>query len=46
VLVDVRAVLLGNDVAQRAVSSVRITLLAPPFGAQDLRALVDRLAAT
>jgi hypothetical protein len=42
-LVDVRAVLLGNDVPQRAVSSVRITPLAPPFGAQDLQALVDRL---
>lgn len=42
-LVDVRAVLLGNDVPQQAGSSVRITALAQPFGAQDLRALVDRL---
>ena len=42
-LVDVRAVLLGNDVPQPAVSGDRITALARPFAAQDLQALVDRL---
>lgn len=42
-LVDVRAVLLGNDVPQPAVSGERITSLARPFAAQDLQALVDRL---
>jgi hypothetical protein len=42
-LVNIRAVLLGNDVPQPEISGERITALARPFGAQDLQALVDRL---
>ena len=40
-VMDVRAVLIADDVARDAMPNARIATLARPFGARDLRALVD-----
>lgn len=42
-IVDVRAVLMTEDVPRNALPNARIAMLARPFGSQDLEALVDQL---
>jgi len=42
-IVDVRSVVMGDDVAPHAMRDGRIITLARPFGGRDLESLVDRL---
>ena len=43
-LVEVRAILVADDVPREAMPHTRVTMLAQPFGARDLQALIDQLA--
>ena len=43
-LVDARAILIADDVPREAMPHTRVTMLAWPFGARDLQALLDQLA--
>jgi hypothetical protein len=42
-LIDVRAVVMADDLAQATAPNALLTTLARPFSGQDLQALVDRL---